>query len=102
MMTLTQYKKVIKSLTRDELEAHLFEMFKSSKVFKDIESSCWSRASNDELMVSLQKRLEKVFWKEQFSLSECKGVLNDYLSRTVDEGTKALIAPCFRCRSRRT
>ena len=34
-MTLTQYKKVIKSLTRDELEAHLFEMFKSSKVFKD-------------------------------------------------------------------
>ena len=26
MMTLTQYKKVIKSLTRDELEAHLFEM----------------------------------------------------------------------------
>ena len=63
MMTLTQYKKVIKSLTRDELETHLFEMFKSSKVFKDIESSCWSRASNDELMVSLQKRLEKVFWK---------------------------------------
>ena len=46
MMTLTQYKKVIKSLTRDELETHLFEMFKSSKVFKDIESSCWSRASN--------------------------------------------------------
>ena len=59
MMTLTQYKKVIKSLTRDELEAHLFEMFKSSKVFKDIESSCWSVESNDELMASLQKRLEK-------------------------------------------
>ena len=82
MMTLTQYKKVIKSLTRDELEAHLFEIFKSSKVFKDIESSCWNVASNDELMASLRKRLEKVFWKEQFSLSECKGVLNDYLSRT--------------------
>ena len=94
-MTLTQYKKVIKSLTRDELETHLFEMFKSSKVFKDIESSCWSRASNDELMVSLQKRLGKVFWKEQFSLSECKGVLNDYLSRTVDEGTKALMHLAF-------
>ena len=46
-MTLTQYKKVIKSLSRDELEAHLFEMFKSSKVFKDIESSCWSEESND-------------------------------------------------------
>ena len=94
-MTLTQYKKVIKSLTRDELEAHLFEMFKSSKVFKDIESSCWSVESNDELIVSLQKRLEKVFWKEQFSLSECKGVLNDYLSRTVDEGTKALMHLAF-------
>lgn len=94
-MTLTQYKKVIKSLSRDELEAHLFEMFKSSKVFKDIESSSWSEESNNELMVSLQRRLEKVFWKEQFSLSECKGVLNDYLSRTVDEGTKALMHLAF-------
>lgn len=94
-MTLTQYKKVIKSLTRDELEAHLFETFKSSKVIKDIESSCWSKESNDELMASLQKRLEKVFWKEQFSLGECKSVLNDYLSRTVDEGTKALMHLAF-------
>lgn len=94
-MTLTQYKKVIKSLTRDELEAHLFEMFKSSKVFKDIESSCWSGESNDELLASLQKRLEKVFWKEQFSLGECKSVLNDCLSRTVDEGTKALVHLAF-------
>lgn len=94
-MTLTQYKKVIKSLTRDELETHLFEMFKSSKVFKDIESSCWSEESNDELMDRLQKCLEKVFWNEQFSLGECKGVLNDYLSRTVDEGTKALMHPDF-------
>ena len=88
-MTLTQYKKVIQSLTRDELEAHLFEMFKSSKGFKDIESSCWSEESNDERIASLKKRLEKVFWKESFSLGECKGVLNDYLNRTVDEGTKA-------------
>ena len=70
-------------------------MFKSSKVFKDIESSCWSEESNDKLMASLQKRLEKVFWKEQFSLGECKGVLNDYLSRTVDEGTKALMHLVF-------
>lgn len=30
-MTLTQYKKVIKSLTRDELEVHLFEMFNAFK-----------------------------------------------------------------------
>lgn len=88
-MTLTQYKKVIKSLDRDELEAHLFQMFKSSKTFKDIESSCWSEVDNDKLLASLQKRLEKVFWKEQFSLGECKGVLKDYLSRTADEGTKA-------------
>ncbi len=94
-MTLTQYKKVIKSLTRDELEAHLFETFKSSRVFKDIESSCWSKESNDELITSLQKRLEKVFWKERFSFGECKGVLNDYLSRTVDEGTKALMHLAF-------
>ena len=94
-MTLTQYKKVIKSLTRDELEAHLFEMFKSSKVFKDIESSYWSEESSDELMASLQKRLKKVFWKEQFSLGECKSVLNDYLSRTVDKGTKALMHLAF-------
>lgn len=94
-MTLTQYKKAIKSLTRDELEAHLFEMFKSSKVFNDIESSCWSEESTDKLMASLRKRLEKVFWKEQFSLGECKGVLNDYLSRTVDEETKALMHLAF-------
>ncbi len=39
MMTLTQYKKVIKSLTRDELEAHLFEMFnllKFSRISKAV------------------------------------------------------------------
>ena len=90
-MTLTQYKKAIKSLSRDELEAHLFEMFKSSKVFKDIESSYWSEESNEELLGGLKKHLERVFWKDHFSMGECKGVLNDYLSRTVDEGTKALM-----------
>lgn len=52
-MTLTQYKKVIKALTRDELEGHLFEMFKSSRVFKDIESSYWSEEANAELLASL-------------------------------------------------
>ena len=90
-MTLTQYKRIIKSLSREEIEAHLFEMFKSSKIFKDVESSYWSEEANEELLAELQKRLEKVFWKENFSLGECKGVLNDYLSRTVDEGTKALM-----------
>ena len=94
-MTLTQYKKAIKSLSRDELEAHLFELFKSSNIFKDIESSYWSKESNEELLASLQKRLEKVFWKESFSLSECKGVLNDCLSRTVDEETKAMMYFAF-------
>ena len=38
-MTLTQYKKAIKSLSRDELETHLFEMFSASKVFKDVEAA---------------------------------------------------------------
>ena len=94
-MTLTQYKKVIRSLSRDDLEAHLFELFKSSKVFKDIESSCWSEGSKEELLADLKKRLKKVFWKERFSLSECKGVLSDYLNRTVDEGTKALMHLAF-------
>lgn len=73
----------------------MFEMFKSSKVFKDIESSYWSKESNDELLDILRKRLGKVFWKERFSLSECKGVLNDYLGRTIDEGTKALMHLAF-------
>ena len=70
-------------------------MFKSSKTFKDIESSYWSEESNEKLLNSLQKRLEKVFWKNHFSLSECKEVLKDYLGRTVDEGTKALMHLTF-------
>lgn len=94
-MTLTEYKKVIKSLSREELEAHIFELFKFSKTFKDIESSYWSEGSNDELLSDLQKRLEKVFWKNNFSLSECKGILKDYQGRTVDEGTKALMHLAF-------
>ena len=94
-MTLSQYQKIIKSLSREELENHLFEMFKSSKVFKDIESSYWSEESNEILLNSLKKRLEKVFWKNNFSLSECKGVLKDYLERTIDEGTKALMYLAF-------
>ena len=60
MMTLTQYKKVIKSITRDELEAPLFEIFKSSKVLKVIESSFWNVASIVELMDSLRRRLDTV------------------------------------------
>jgi len=94
-MTLTQYKNIIKSLSREELEAHLFEMFKSSKLFKEIESSYWSEESKEELLNDLQKRFKKVFWKDDFSLSECKGVLNDYLGRTVDEETKALMHLAF-------
>ena len=94
-MTLTQYKKAIKSLNRDELETHLFEMFSASKVFKDVESSYWSEGYNDTLLSNLQKQLGKVFWKMQFSLNECKGVLNDYLNKTVDEGTKALMHLAF-------
>lgn len=94
-MTLTQYKKLVKSLSRDELENHLFSMFKDNKVFKDIESSCWSEESNDELLNSFQKKLEKVFWKEQFSLGECKVVLKEALSRTVNVRTQALMHLAF-------
>ena len=63
-MTLTQYKKAIKALSRDELEAHLFSLFKSSAVFKDIESTAFNPADNESLLASLTKKLEKVFWKE--------------------------------------
>ena len=98
-MTLTQYKKIIKSLSREELEAHLFEMFKSSKLFKDIESTCWSDESKEEILNEMKKRLGKVFWKNNFSLREYKGVLNDYLGRTVDEGTKALMHLAFSAES---
>ena len=94
-MTLTQYKRTIKALSRNELETHLFELFKSSEVFRDLESSCWSKESGDELLDVMKKRLRKVFWKEQFSFSECKGVLNEYLSRTVDEELKALMHLAF-------
>lgn len=48
-MTLTQYRKLIRQLSRDELEAHLFQLFKTSKLFKDIESSSWSCETCDAL-----------------------------------------------------
>ena len=90
-MKLTQYKKIIKDLPRDELEAHLFAMFKTSKAFKDVECSYWCSEYNDELLAGLENQLKRVFWKDRFSLSECKGVLKDYLNRTVDGGTRALM-----------
>ena len=55
----------------------------------------YEKGSNEKLLNSLKKRLEKVFWKNNFSLSECKGVLKDYLERTIDEGTKALMYLAF-------
>ena len=64
-------------------------------LFVLIESSYWSEESNEKLLNSLKKRLEKVFWKNNFSLSECKGVLKDYLERTIDERTKALMYLAF-------
>ena len=94
-MTLTQYKKVIKSVSRDELEAHLFSLFKTNKVFKDIESTAFNPKDNQSLLASLIKKLEKTFWKEQFSLSECKSVLKDYISRTNDLDTIALMHLTF-------
>lgn len=94
-MTLTQYKRTIKTLSRSELETHLFELFKSSEVFKDLESSCWCNESKDELLSVMKKRLREVFWKEQFSFSECQGVLNEYLNRTVDKELKVLMHLAF-------
>ena len=94
-MTLTQYKKLIKNLSREELEAHLFEMFKTNKAFKDIESSCWNEDDNAVMVEDLVKKFEKVFWKESFSLGECKSVLKEALNRTVKSDTKALMHLAF-------
>ena len=38
---------------------------------------------------------KQVFWKEQFSFSECQGVLNEYLNRTVDKELKVLMHLAF-------
>lgn len=94
-MTLTQYKKLIKFLSREELEEHLFALFKDNKTFKDIESSSWSEDDNTAMVEELQKKLGKVFWKESFSLGECKGVLKEALSRTVKTDAKALMHLAF-------
>ena len=94
-MTLTQYKKIIASLPREELEAHLVDLFKSNKVFKDVESTTWDENENSRLLEELEKKLEKVFWKERFSLSECKAVLKDYEGRTISPSTIALMYLAF-------
>lgn len=90
-MTLTQYKKIISSLPREKLEAHLLDLFKNNKVFKDIESTTWEPTDNARLLDDCKKKLEKVFWKDSFSLSECKAVLKDYSSRTLDPATISLM-----------
>ena len=46
-------------------------------------------------MTAYQKKLEKVFWKDSFSLSECKAVLKDYESRTLNPSTIALMHLSF-------
>ena len=94
-MTLTQYKKIISALPREELEKHLVELFKSNRVFKDIESTTWDVSENSRLLEELEKKFDKVFWKESFSLSECKAVLKDYASRTLNPATIALMYLAF-------
>lgn len=94
-MTLTQYKKLIKNLSREEIEEHLFNLFKGNKAFKDIESGCWSDDDNVSMVQELQKKLDKVFWKESFSLGECRSVLKEALSRTVKPDTQALMHMAF-------
>lgn len=94
-MTLTQYKKLIKGLRREELEDHLFTLFRDNKTFKEIESGCWSEESNEEMVQKLKKKLDKVFWKENFSLGECKSTLKEALNRTVKADTQALMYMVF-------
>ena len=94
-MTLTQYKKIISALPREELEAHLVDLFKTNRVFKDIESTTWAVDENAQLLESYQKKIEKAFWKDDFSLSECKAVLKDYSSRTLNPSTIALMHLSF-------
>lgn len=74
-MTLTQYKKIIAALNREELESHLFDLFRSNKVFKDIESTTWDVNDNGRLLEEFEKKIKKAFWKDDFSLLECKSVL---------------------------
>ena len=94
-MTLTQYKKIIRSMSREDLEEHLFGLFSSSKPFKDIESSIFSVSDNEKLLEQLQKKLDRVFWKDSFSLSECKGVLKEAISRCAHQPTIALMQLYF-------
>lgn len=88
-MTVAQYKKMIRSMSRDELENHLFEMFSISKTFRDIESSFFSREENEKQLEQFRKKLDKTLWKRSFSLSECKGVLKEAVSRCVHQPTIA-------------
>lgn len=94
-MTQNQYKQIIKSVSRKEIEEHLFELFKSSKAFKEIEIDFWSRESDDKLLDGMKKQFKDVFWRDKLSMRECKKVLNGYLNRTGDGGTKALMYLAF-------
>ena len=94
-MTQNQYKQIIKSVSRKEIEEHLFELFKSSKAFKEIEIDFWSRESDDKLLDGMKKQFKDVFWRDKLSMRECKKVLNGYLNRTSDGGTKALMYLAF-------
>lgn len=94
-MTITQYKKTIRAMSREELEEHLFGLFSASKVFKDIESSCFSPADNEKLLEQLQKKLDRAFWREHFSLSECKNILKEAAGRCVHQPTVALMQLYF-------
>lgn len=94
-MTITQYKKIIRTMSREELEEHLFGLFSSSKAFKDIEGSFFSQSYNEKLLEQLQKNLDRAFWREHFSLSECKNILKEAASRCVHQPTIALMQLYF-------
>ena len=90
-MTITQYKKIIRSMSREELEAHIFQLFAASKAFKDIESSYFSSSDSEKQLEQLEKKLSRAFAKDNFSLSECKGILKDAVERCFHKPTVALM-----------
>ena len=94
-MTPAQYKKLIQSLPREQVEEHLFTLFGDAKVFRDLENTFWDKGANGKLLEQLQKKLSQVFWKNSFSLGECRSVLKAYTEKTTDRSTLALMHLAF-------
>ena len=94
-MTFAQYKKRIRSMTREQLEEHLFALFRDAKGFRDLENAFWDKGANSQLLEQLQRKLSRVFRKRDFSLGECRAVLKEFLGKTTDPSTHALMHLAF-------